>query len=207
MTEELQAYRPFFDWELKTGELTPKQRRIARAFRVGRFRQKNDHLTGKPLALHLLHEVYDLHHLVERGSPGCNLLINMVIAAHGPNSNAGKARSRSAIRISNKNKESVLVDETTLLRQRVDYSTGPAPMQVNGDAEPEYRRKMWDELSYGEKTMTKHDAIYDMAEQLGVSPQATRDYYMKATSRHGPFEEYKENGVKRVMVKKDFHLQ
>ena len=37
---ELQAYTPWFQWELKTGELNVQQRRQARAMLFGCFGQK-----------------------------------------------------------------------------------------------------------------------------------------------------------------------
>lgn len=198
----VQAYRPMRNWELKTSDLTPIQRKEARAFLVGRFGQKKDFFTAKPIALTLLHEAYDLHHLVERGSPGCNLLINLRLATHSSNANAGKPKKTKAIQIRDKDK--IPPDATTSLRQVIDYSKGSAEMQVNGDAEPAYRNKMWELLEYGQTTMEKKRAIYGLAELIGVSPQATRDYYEKMVSPDGPLEEYKEKDthVKRVRVKK-----
>lgn len=201
--EQSPIYRPLRDWELKVSDLSTTQKREARALLFGYFGQKKEHFTGKPVIPQHLHDIYDLHHLVERGTPGCNLLINLRLALHGPNANAGKARARARIQTDNKNKENVPVDETTLLRQRIDYSTGSTQMQVNGEAEPEYRRRLWELCDYWKSSISKKRAIYGIAEIIGVSPQATRDYYMKVTSDDGPFEEFKEKGTneKRVRAK------
>ena len=65
----LQTYAPRFKWELKTGELNVQQRRQARAMLFGQFGQKKCFFTGRPIVPQLLHDAYDLHHLVKRGSP------------------------------------------------------------------------------------------------------------------------------------------
>jgi hypothetical protein len=200
MSFEKQSYTLHRYWEQKSGELTTGQKREARAFVFGCFGQKKEFFTGRPIDPKLLHMgIYDLHHLIAKGSPGCNLLPNLKLAYHGPNANAGKAKARSSIQI--KDKDRIPPDATTQLRQTVDYSAGSKEMQVNGDAEPDYRAKMWSLLEYGRTTMTKKRAIYGLAELIGVSPQATRDYLEKMVSQDGPLEEFKENGVKRIRVK------
>ncbi|MDG6949554.1 MAG: hypothetical protein JRM77_06900 [Nitrososphaerota archaeon] len=200
MNSEIQSYRPFRAWELKTSELTTTQRREARAFLVGSFGQKKCHLTGRPIVLQLLHDAYDIHHLLPRGSPGCNLLINLRLALHGPNANAGKPKDRKGIRFPDKNK--IPVSATELLRQTVDYSQGSREMQANGEAEVPYRGWLWGKVvEGGSKGYAKQQAINSGAEKFGVSKQATRDYLDKMLSEEGPFQEVKENGVKYVRVK------
>jgi hypothetical protein len=205
----MQSYRLMRSWESKTGYLTTKQKREARAFLFGCFGQKKCYLTGKTILPQVLHDAYDIHHLVEIGQPGCNLLINLRLALHGPNANAGKPgaqKVKPGIPTYNKNKEKVPVDATTLMRQQVDYSEGTKTMQVNGEAEIGYRNKLWALLNWGDNKqgIPKSYAIYGLAEAIGVSPQATRDYYMKITSEAGPMEEFRENGMKRVRVRESF---
>ena len=71
LLRDMEAYKPYFDWELKTGELTTPQRRIVRAMRFGCYGEKKCYLTQRPIVPQLLHDAYDVHHLVKRGSPGC----------------------------------------------------------------------------------------------------------------------------------------
>ena len=114
---EAQTYAPRFKWELKTGELNVQQRRQARAVLFGCFGQKKCHFTGRPIVPQLLHDAYDLHHLVKRGSPGCNFLINLRLALHGPNANAGKQNTLSGIRA--QDKQRIPLSATETLRQTV----------------------------------------------------------------------------------------
>jgi hypothetical protein len=185
-------------WELKRSNLSTEQKKEARALLYGRFGQKKEHFSGESIEPRKLHFAYDLHHLLPRGSPGCNLLPNMRLAYHGLNAKAGAPKG-----IENRDKDRIPPDATTSLRQIVDYSAGSKEMQANAEAEPTYRKLMWEKLEYGQTTMEKTRAIFGMAELIGVSPQATRDYYGKMTSADGPLEEYKENG-KRVRVRKEF---
>lgn len=197
--EDGTEYRLLRKWEAKTSPLTTEQKREARAFRVGRFRQTKCSVTGKPIVLSMLHDAYDLHHLLPQGSPGYNMLPNMRLALHGPNANAGKPPRPG---IERKDKDRIPISETDLLRQRVDYSSGSREMQVNADAEPEFRGWVFDQLWYGERNdFTKREAIFGGAEKVGVSPQATRDYLAKMTSSEGPLREVKEDGIKLIKVK------
>lgn len=128
----------------------------------------------------------------------------MVLSLHGPNANAGKARAKSAIRI--RDKDRIPPSATDLLRQTVDYSNGSAEMKVNAETEAPYRAKLWELIGYGSGSISKDRAIYGLAELMGCSPQATRDYYNKMKSEDGPLEEFKEKGTnqKRVRMKRGY---
>ena len=197
----LQTYAPRFKWELKTGELNVQQRRQARAMLFGQFGQKKCFFTDRPIVPQLLHDAYDLHHLVKRGSPGCNFLINLRLALHGPNANAGKQNALSGIRI--RDKQRIPLSATETLRQTVPYDQGSAEMKANGEAEVPYRAWLWERvIEAGSAGYPWSQAINSGAEHTGVSPQATRDYLNKATSDEGPFFWEKVNGVKRVFLRK-----
>lgn len=191
------AYRVRRPWETKKTELSTREKREARAFLFGYFGQKKCFVSGKPIIPQLLHAGgVDIHHLLELGREGCNLLPNLRLAYHGPNASAGHPR-KGIPRI---DKDGIPPDPTTQLRQVIDYSRGPVEMQVNADAEPTYRGLMWEHLLFNNR-ITKNEAIFGMAERIGVSPQATRDYLGKTISEAGPFKEIKENGIKYIIVK------
>jgi hypothetical protein len=187
-------------WELKTSELSTTQKREARAFLYGSFGQTKCYFTGRPIVPQLLHAgAYDIHHILPRGSPGSNLLPNLSLALHGPNANASKP---PGIQISDRDKSHPTppIDPTVQLREVVDYSSGSREMQANAESEPVYRAWLWERLLM-ENRVTKDTAIWAGAEKVGVSGQATRDYLKKLTSETGPFEEFKENGIKLVRIK------
>jgi hypothetical protein len=199
ITPTNEIYHPRRSWEMKITELTPRQKREARAFLFGRFGQTKCFFTGMPLYPHILQTgSITIHHLVPLGKPGCNLLMNLRLAYLGPNSNAGKP-GKTAIQMIDRDK--IAPDPTTQLRQVIDYSKGPVEMQVNADAEPTYRAMIWDQMLYNNR-MTKKEAIYGMAERIGISPQTTRDYLEKMISEAGPFREIRENSIKYIVVKR-----
>lgn len=201
LLRDMEAYKPYFDWELKTGELTTPQRRIVRAMRFGCFGEKKCYLTQRPIVPQLLHDAYDVHHLVKRGSPGCNLLINLRLALHGPNANAGKPRHTSGIRASVR-KSLPDTDPTVMLRKVVDYSKGDASMQANGEAEPEFIFGLYHAAMKG--PIPKQEAINGLAYLIGVSPATTRKYLDKQTSGEGPFMEQGNGSLKVITLKPEW---
>lgn len=183
-------------WELKRSDLTTTERREARAILFGSFRQTSCYFSHLLIPPRLLQTgAVDVHHLLPRGSPGCNLLPNLRLAFHGFNANEGKPGVRK------RDKDRFPVDPTLQLRQVVDYSLGSKEMQANNEAEPEFRAWMWARMRR-ERRVPKKDAISGGAEQIGVSKQATRDYLDKMTSSVGPFREVKVRGHGTLVVLK-----
>lgn len=191
-----QVYVPRRKWEYKRSELSTRQRREARAFRFGAFRQKQCWICRIALDPRQLHLAYSIHHLMPLGVEGCNALPNIVLAHTGCNAKRGKAQKAPQ----KSDKDRIPLDPTTALRNLVDYSTGSREMQANNEAEPVFIAKMW-EFLLENRRITKARAIDGMAWLLGVSKQATRDYLDKAKSEDGPFEEFKENGIKYVRIR------
>jgi hypothetical protein len=191
-------YRLHAKWEMKRSELSTRQKKQARAFLFGCFRQTKCFFTGKPILPQLLHSgAVDIHHVLELGVEGCNLLPNLKLAYHGPNANAGHPR-----RGIQQDKNRISIDPTTQLRQIVDYSGGSKEMQANVEAEVPYRAWLWEKvLEGGKKGYEKKEAINSGAEKWGVSKQATRDYLDKMISAEGPMFEKKENGIKYIRVR------
>ena len=203
---EMESYKPWFDWELKTGELTTPQRRIVRAMRFGCYGEKKCFVTQRPIVPQLLHDAYDVHHLVKRGSPGCNLLINLRLALHGPNANAGKPRHTSGIRASVKKSHSFAeIDPTIILRQVVRFESGSAEMQANAEGEPTFIRGLWTAIINAKAhAIPKQEAINGLAFLIGLSPATTRKYLDKQTSEQGPFTETGKGALKMITLKPEW---
>ena len=64
----------YFTWERKTTEYSTLQRAIARAMKLGVFRERNCFACHAPLNPRELHKSYSLHHEYRKGSPNYNLL-------------------------------------------------------------------------------------------------------------------------------------
>ena len=130
-------------------------------------------------------------------------MLNLRLAYRGPNSTEGKAGKTIIRRI---DKDRIPPDATTELRKFVDYSQGSKEMQANAEAEPFYRALMW-EFILTNSRITKDRAINGMAEKIGVSQQATRDYLKKAASEDGPFMETRKtrkeggDGIKYIIIR------
>ncbi len=195
--EEVQKqYKPLRRWEHKVSDLSTTQKREARGFLLGYFGQTKCFLTGKPIVPLMLHDAYDLHHLIPRGSPGCNLMPNLRLTLHSANAAKGKPR------VSRNETETKLLDATAQLREVVDYSTGSAEMQANNETEVPYRNWLWAKMRL-QKRVLWHDAVYGGAEAVGCSPQASRDYASKMASSEGPFKPAGK-GRRKYLVPKDW---
>lgn len=190
-------YRLRREWEMKRSELSTRQKREARAFLYGSFGQKNCWICQGALDPRQLHLAYTIHHLLELGQEGCNLLPKLTLAHLFCNSRRGKPKT-----IQKPDKDRIPVSATELLRESVPYDQGSSEMKANNEAEPLYRVWLWEKvLEAGKAGYEFKEAINSGAEHTGVSPQATRDYLNKATSKEGPFFADKAAGVKRVWLR------
>lgn len=169
--------RTRFRWESKTGELTSKERAIARATRFGYYGDKKCYFTGKPVVPQILHEAYDLHHLIRRGKPGCNEIANLRLALHGPNANAGKA---SGIRKVEREKihEQMLTDATEKLHAVVDYQSGSPEMQANDIGIPKWLDLMCKEI-LEKGTISRWASLNSGASASGLTYQPILRAYNK----------------------------
>lgn len=196
-------YRLRYRWEAKRWELTTGEKRQARAALWGLLGQKKCGFCGLALDPRLLHVAYDIHHELPAGTPGRNILPKLKLSHHSCNAPVRPSKGLQT-QYKQKTGDTQPITATEQVRQIIDYSKGPTQVQINGEAEVPYRAWLWFEIvgSKGER-YEKQEAINSGAEHCGVSKQATRDYLDKLISKEGPMEEFKENGVKFVRIKKE----
>ena len=92
-------------------------------------------------------------------------------------------------------------DPTVLLKSKVNYSSGSPEMQVNDEAETEFRN--WAvALLIGKGEYPVEDLIADGAERTGASVNAIRNYLKKLCSpSYGSLETFKFAGRGRTHIK------
>ena len=92
------AYKPKFSFELKVGDYSTEQKRIVRAERWGKYKDRECPFCSISLRASDLHsQPLQIHHVTPRGMLGCNLLINVRLCHSGCNANAGKPQYPASI--------------------------------------------------------------------------------------------------------------
>lgn len=92
-------------------------------------------------------------------------------------------------------------DATEQLKEKVDYSQGSTEVQINGEAEVDFRRWIEEQVtSYGK--LAKKQAIDGGAEVFGVNPTTSRRYLDKMISDYGDFETYRDPDEKKFYIRK-----
>lgn len=197
MTQMIEAYRTKLDWEHKRSALTTQQKREAKGYLVGTFKEKNCFLCHEPLMMRLLYSSYTIHHEIKIGLPFCNLLPNLHLAHFGCNSRAGPAKSIQKQKERNNMEETM--NPTAQLREVVDYSQGSAEMQANNHTEVPFAAWLKKELlnkGYLEYKIALDKGAYFM----GCGQQAIRRYLDKLIAG-GEISSKKDLNTKKRIVK------
>ncbi|MHB8567304.1 MAG: hypothetical protein ACYC7D_10435 [Nitrososphaerales archaeon] len=103
--------------------------------------------------------------------------------------------------ISEKKKEITHTNATEKLREKIDYSVGSIEVQINGEAEIDYRRWVAERISTY-CFIVKKQAIDSGAEVFGVNPTTTRRYLDKLTSDDGEYEIFRDPQLKKHCVRR-----
>lgn len=173
-----EAYKAHRDWEFKRSDLSTLQKREAKGYLWGVFKEKNCFFCAMPLRSQEIYTSYTIHHEIKIGLPFCNLLINLHLAHFGCNSRAGSASTIQKQREKNKERESEVKNPTEQLREVVDYSQGSTEMQTNNLSEVPFSKWVKRELLL--KGHLEYKEVLDQgAYAVGTGQQAIRRYLDK----------------------------
>ena len=195
MMEE--AYHAKRDWEFKRSDLSTKQKREAKGYLWGFFREKNCFFCKVPFSARILYSSVTIHHEIKIGLPFCNLLPNLHLACLGCNSSHGPAKAIQKQRERNNVEE--VKNPTEQLREVVDYSQGSTEMQANNLTEVPFAKWVKKEIILKGPIAYK-DALDKGAYAVGCGQQAIRRHIDKLIGG-GELKTFKDANTKKKMVK------
>lgn len=172
----VEAYKAVRDWEFKRSDLSTKQKREAKGYLWGVFREKNCFFCKVPFSARILYKSVTIHHEIKIGLPFCNLLPNLHLACLGCNSSHGPAKAIQKQR--ERNKTEAPANPTEQMQELVDYSQGSAEMNVTGRAEVPF--KVWLIKELLDKGHLEYKYVLNKgAYAVGCGQQAIRRYLDK----------------------------
>lgn len=195
--ENIEAYHSYRDWEFKRSDLSSKQKREAKGYLWGVFREKNCFFCRVPFEARNLYNTCTIHHEIKIGLPFCNLLPNLHLAHFGCNSRAGPAQAIQKQR--ERNNMTEIANPTAQLREVVNYAEGSTEMQVNNLTEVPFAKWLRKKLAL-EGSMDYKDVLDKGAYAVGCGQQAIRRHLDKLIGGE-EIKKFKDLNTKKTKVK------
>lgn len=193
----VEAYKALRDWEFKRSDLSTKQKREAKGYLWGVFREKNCFFCKVSFSARILYTSVTIHHEIKIGLPFCNLLPNLHLACLACNSSHGPAKAIQKQK--ERNKAEAIANPTEQMQEVVNYVEGSAEMQVTGRAEVPFKVWLIKYLaSFGH--IEYKEALNKGAYGVGCGQQAIRRYLDKLIAG-GEFTCRKDAITKKKLVR------